>query len=518
MAYTKAPVNDTHNVIRVPTIGSPIVVSDSSAAVPTTLNFIDCFTRKEPQWATDPINRVHKRDGYTAYEVGGSSNTSGNLGACVVLDDEGNNAWVGRNTDIIKIASIGATNAMTATVFQSSVTNAYDSFGTTAINNSNENIICLLTSAKYLLTWKSDGTGYTTTDLTGIGVSGLGNLVFLDGYLFAVNLTNGRIYNSTVGGVLTTWSSIDYTTPEIYPDRCQWIDKHKNHLVAFGNSSVEFFYDAGIEVGSPLARQESYTSRVGIVIPNLSGRVQKATASIDDDLYFIGINPQNAKSLYRIHNFQVQEIPNYYVNNFLNHNTISRIQSVVISNDPMIMISGGDGNIELMYNPKEDNWWMLRSNTTSGTPNTDFPGAAYRLGSMSFYSPTYQNSTILAVQSTTSTTLYGYIANSSVTVSSDVYTEIIDLGINYYKHIARVDAVGDYGNNTLTLAYNGTPNYSQSYTSCTPTRTPSSAGYGYNASWYNLGAFRRFGLKLTMSGTNEAIHTGFDIEYNAGAT
>ena len=197
---------------------------------------------------------------------------------------------------------------------------------------------------------------------------------------------------------------------------------------------------------------------------------------------------------------------------------------MLINNNPMICISGLKG-YDLMYDPAEDSWWQIRCDGDAERNltevNTDLPGFAFRL-SGSIFPPvavTVPNSIIIARDPAggNSIKLYSPGFNTPASIQSDLYTEVVDLGINFYKHIARVDAVGDYGNNVLTLYYNGTPNYGQSYIECSPSRTPSTAGYGNNASWYNLGAYRRISYRLKMVGTDHAFHTGLDMEYNAGA-
>jgi len=106
-------------------------------------------------------------------------------------------------------------------------------------------------------------------------------------------------------------------------------------------------------------------------------------------------------------------------------------------------------------------------------------------------------------------------ADFSTSVTSTVYTQVIDFDTNRYKHLARVDAIGDYGANSLTLSINQTPNYASTFTSC-GSQNALTIGYGNNISWYNLGAPRRFILKYEMAGASSGIHRGFDVEYNIG--
>lgn len=525
MAYTKAPVNDTHNTIRVPPLGSPIIVSEVSTnkAYSATLSFVDCFERKEKQWGKDPIRRVHKRDGWVTSLVG-----SGNIGPQLfnrsVVFCEGayaDDCYFPTANGLYRLTNVSDAASLT---LEQSYAVAGDKIwvsGTLAVNDSNVTKVCFLDDNGRLYTWSEDGSANTTTDLSALGLTGAGGLVFINGYLFAVS-TNGKIHSSTVGGKLTTWSNVDFIVPEIYPDICTHIDKHKNYLVAFSNNSVEFLYDAAIEVGSPLARQESYTSFIGL-FPGQD--VGSKTCRIGDDVYFIGRNQSQQLNLYRVRDFRVEPIENQYIQNYLNYvgtsslQRIRGVQTIIMNNEPMVAIGVTNG-YEVVYIPSEDAWWTIRTSSDAGrgatSVNTDFPGYEARIWG-GFSSLATVNPRRVACIWMDGGTISLKKPSATVSVQADYYSEVVDLGINYYKHIARVDAVGDFGNNTLTLAFNGTPNYSQPYTVCSPTRTPSSFGFGRNASWYNLGGHRRLSFKITMSGAGPGIFEGFDVEYNAGA-
>lgn len=528
MAYTKAPVNDTHNVQRLPVQGTSIVVSNSltTSASPPSLSYIDCFPKKENQWGTDPIRRVHKRDAFEAISVTGATVTaSTTFSRSTVWCENNATAFFALGDNLYRIDNVNTTP--TAAVQASSLTGTTQGCsGTLAVNNSNVNKVCFLTSAGYLHTCSEDGSAAAVTNVSSL-VNGNGNLVFMNGYLFALS-SDGKIYNSSAGGAITTWNATDYLTPEVYPDLAEYIDIHRNHLVAFSRNSVEFFYDGGIEIGSPLVRQESYVSRVGIL---RTGKAGASTARIGDDIYFIGRSTYDSYNLYRIRDFRVELIDNQYFQNVFNYQDSSStyqqiygIQSVIINNNPMIVISGSLG-YETIYYPDEDCWWQIRTNGDAGRGltqvNTDFPGELYRISGSVFPpspgSPARTRILCRDPNSGNSVKFYCPAIDTSPSLQADMYTEVVDFGIDYYKHLARIDAVGDYGDNTLTLYVNQTPNYGQTYTSALPTRQPSAIGYGRNASWYNIGAVRRFSMQLKMVGTTPAFHKGFDIEYNVGA-
>jgi hypothetical protein len=512
MAFTKAPVNDAHNTVRVPVSGEAFVVSnhllDEEA---TTANYHDCFPTRERQFNDNPRVTVQKREAWLkAAAASGTVTSLGVMGKMLVMAPDA--AYP--NVFFAKQSNYYMFNHTTFTV--SSVTSstaaaqAQYAAGTVAVDSTNVKRICFLDGNDELKTFLQDGTSVTTTT-TGRSLTGLKGLVFLNGYLFAADTTGYKIFNSTAAGVLTTWSSTDFIAAEQYADPIQYLDKHRNSLVVFGTQSVEFFHDAGIEVGSPLARQEQYSRQIGL--HNSGGYAGKVTAHVDDDIYFLGKKDNAVLSLYRIRNFQVEEIHSAYLNKILNTtDTIVGIETMVINGYPMIILNTSGVNYDIVYFPQENTWWLMRV----GDPaSVDFPTQNLRMGTMWVKGVGIQM--FLGQLATDATALYYFQPDEDHTVSltAKITSQVIDLGINFYKQICRVDAVGDFGsNNTLTLKYRPSSNYETDLVTCSPDTSPTTDDRAL--SWYNLGGFRRFSLELTIAGYDHAVFEGYDIEYNVG--
>ena len=73
---------------------------------------------------------------------------------------------------------------------------------------------------------------------------------FMDGYIFLPK-TTGEIYNCGLNTPLV-WGAIDFITPEAFPDGILGLARQNNQVVALNEDSVEFFYNSGNSVGSPL--------------------------------------------------------------------------------------------------------------------------------------------------------------------------------------------------------------------------------------------------------------------------
>jgi len=520
MAYTKNPVQDAHNVARIPATGTPFMTSNYLLTQqPNVCNYLDCFPVKEDQFNGEPKFTVQRRTPfYQTAAASGTVTTSGALGKDLVMAPD---IVSYKNVFFTKYSSYYMfnynTKAVTSVTTSTTAESAQYATGTDAIDNTNARRICWLDASYELKTFLQDGTSVTTTDLSARAVIGTKGLVFIDGYLFAVDSTGTKIHNSAAGGPLTTWNSTDFLDAEQFGDPILFIERHKNSLVAFGSASTEFFYNAGIETGSPLARHESYASRVGLYL------CDRPVARIGDDLYFMGCSDNDSIGLYRIHDFRVEQIDTEWMQSILNRaeqdphtGFIDGVESIIVNNIPMIMITTENENYAVMYNPKDNTWWQMRHGTISATVDFDLP--SLRAG-VQFYAqgmgiPCYLSQTAL-----NSSTVYYNLPRvfGSGSITSYIWTPIIDMGSNRWKHFARVDAVGDFGQaNTLTLKYVPSPTYDASPVTCAPTRSP---GLNDNQiSWYNLGAFRRPALVLQVTGTDHWVYEGLEIEYNIGIT
>lgn len=156
--------------------------------------------------------------------------------------------------------------------------------------------------------------------------------VFLDGYLFLAK-TNGDIYNSDLDDV-TSWNATNYITAEQEGDNLVGLKKLNNYLIALGTRSVEFFYNNANISGSPLSRNTSGKSEIGLVGSH-------AITLLDDKVYFIGKSSTGEITLYQINGFEITPIYDIVLNKYLSRGTVSKhiLQALVIHGMPCIYIS-----------------------------------------------------------------------------------------------------------------------------------------------------------------------------------
>lgn len=161
-------------------------------------------------------------------------------------------------------------------------------------------------NAHLILLNPSDNKGYyiTTGDVvTQIASNFPADIVpggaILDGYLFVMDAA-GKIYNSNLDDV-TAWTSGDDIDAEREEDGGVYLGKHHDHIVAFCERTIEFFYDNANATNSPLNRREdlSYTT----------GCADGYSVWSNGDLtVFMGTDLSNGIGVYVLDRFQIKKI------------------------------------------------------------------------------------------------------------------------------------------------------------------------------------------------------------------
>lgn len=109
---------------------------------------------------------------------------------------------------------------------------------------------------------KSDDTVTTVSDLDYPTSLNLGQVLFFDGYIFVAQ-SNGRIWNSANEDP-TSWNALSFINAQRFPDNLIAIARQNDIIVAFGEWSTEFFFNAGTAApASPLQRLDQGALQIG---------------------------------------------------------------------------------------------------------------------------------------------------------------------------------------------------------------------------------------------------------------
>lgn len=133
----------------------------------------------------------------------------------------------------------------------------------------------------------------------------------LDGYLFLID-NDGVIQHSDLDDA-TSWDSLNFVEAEREADSGIALARHHDHVVVFGLSSIEFFYNAANPVGSTISRRQDIFYNIGC--PYEDGIWEDG-----DNIYFVGRTQRGDYGIYVIENFQLKSISNPELNSFLTTN------------------------------------------------------------------------------------------------------------------------------------------------------------------------------------------------------
>ena len=152
----------------------------------------------------------------------------------------------------------------------------------------------------------TDGTTLSTIDSSNTVVAGadadmpvhIPVPIFLDGYLFIVKTSTADIYNSNLNNPLL-YTPGDFLTAEMRPDELSHIAVLNNYIVAFGNTSIEYFWDAAIATGSPLQRNDTPIKLTGYI---------GAPAQHGNRLFFVGENENSQPDVFMLEDFKMRSV------------------------------------------------------------------------------------------------------------------------------------------------------------------------------------------------------------------
>lgn len=189
--------------------------------------------------------------------------------------------------------------------------------------------------------------------------------LYLDGYLFLIKSGSGDMYNSDLDDP-TSWTPDNFITAEMSSDYAIRSVKAKNYLICFGYNSIEYFYDAANDTGSPLSRNDSPFRGVGLVT---------GLETIGDTTFFVGQDNKQNIAVYSVNSFKVDRISNAVVDRTLQ--TISSSSNekgqVFVNRDGYTLSVDGHTFYILVtpqttwaYDVDEKFWYEFKSNDGNG--------------------------------------------------------------------------------------------------------------------------------------------------------
>lgn len=120
----------------------------------------------------------------------------------------------------------------------------------------------------------------------------------MDGYILATKNDSADMYSSQATDWTQPWDTL---SAEMYPDRLLGLRKFNNYIMAIGTESMEMFYDAAIEDGSPFARNDSVIATIGC-------RAIATALQTDRKFLWLGTTQEGDASVWSMDEFKPTEI------------------------------------------------------------------------------------------------------------------------------------------------------------------------------------------------------------------
>lgn len=549
MAFTNTPESSTHQTKKLPIYGGETIASDVFIGIAETAGptyqgqrYINCYpkrlelTNTDDKWVLTkcpppiPEQRVFSSSGIDPI-------------TCVSTDSgssDGLYIWKGRRlyrNEVVPVLLYTATNdiyvktmfsvinpsgtgVFYAGIVRDRTTNTMHSYTYNPVTNT------YTQSAAVAFLETSEGTPFQS--------------VFYNGRLFSIGI-GGRIYNTPAGNY-TSWSTTNYIEPEIRGDLVVGITLYRNYLVAFSTNSIEFFQDGAIELGSPLVRQESYLSLHGVKLP-------QNIAQIGDIIYFLSYEDRTGYGVFLLDNFTPKRVSNFYIDTLLNNENLvatipfsTKLNLVDFYGDPCLLFNMGFAQALYVDEVYVEPVYVFEPLTTRGYPYVAFSTKQKQWFDFMFSNAAGYNWPLLvqppgfmqlapnnsngvwktyfvesyAEGGAVNWHYFDKDYNPSYSSLSEMVFDCTDFGTNNWKHIKSVDALGDFGNNAVSLSW--TPNSDYSNWSPYVSKQQSSLGYKNALRWPNLGRHRTSAFRVKFQGNSNIKFDGLEVKYNLGST
>lgn len=498
MAFTNTPSNDTYRTVRIEFDGMPTYRS-GSLTTQRDCNIVNLFYDRISQENKTREVFLKKRPGLVASGYNLTKDTSSDQLRGYYYDAASNAFYWAVNDNVYRVAPDTSTTVRTVATLATS--SGYVGFSDFLQGTTNTRYVIFSDGADLWVDDFANGTPacakVTDVDMPTPHVP---QPVSLDGYVFLADLNTGDIYNSANDDP-TTWEA-EYINAEMVGDYVTMLAVNRNYLVAFGQSSLEMFWDAGNASGSPLSRNDSGFRNIGYI----TGLCQ-----ISNILYFVGQDQNKNVALYALDGFNLSQISDEIVNRSLQTITVSNnVKGQTYLNRPGYSISS-DGHTfycivtpqtTWLYDVEEKKWYEWKGSDGTGLKIE---------GSW----PMINGSQYVAVGGQT------YISHMSPTLYQDFgtdftcsyTTERIMEGSYNWKICNKMTVIGDQhsnsGSSTLDISWSD-----DDWASASTTRTVNL--FRPAAKIYRLGRFRTRSFRLSYSDNYPLRLRGLELELNIG--
>lgn len=469
MPYTKTPTNDTFSQEDIP-LTREIISRQSDPSGAKDELFLNCFIElARNKSLEDNRHFIIKRAGSSIYITPSVSSEIRGLYFWAdykyVVYAQDNDIYLYKTSDGTTITCSNVFGTTTGTVGFCSY--LYDTGA----------VVIIATDGTTLITIDSTGVVTTCVDAD-LPTPHIPKPIFLDGYLFLVKSGTASIYNSDLNDPMT-WTAGNLIDAEMDGDQLITIEKLNNYIIAFGSTSIEYFWDAGIATGSPLQRNDT---------PVKINQYVGGLAKYQNALFYIGATEGGQLDVFRLQDFQIEPIGSPTITRYLAQQTtsFSNFKGGMLSClGHSFYVLNVDG-YTFVYDVDTKHWgrWSFSSNANFNITNTTQLHSSSQVGSL------FTISTARTIYLLDDTKYQDNNTNFNVIV----VTEPADFGTLNRKTMSRFALFCDRPSTNSTIDVSWSDDDFQSYSS------PVSLELNQDIpSIYRLGSFRQRIFKLSYS-------------------
>ncbi len=322
--------------------------------------------------------------------------------------------------------------------------------------------------------------------------------IYLDGYIFLIKSNSQDIYNSVLD-TPSSWNN-EFISVEMSADRLLTLARITNYILAFGDSSIEFFYDAQVASGSPLGRNDTLYRNIGYV----GGLAQQG-----NKIYFIGRYASGDLDIFKIEDTKVTPIGSQQVKRWLNKNPNgANMYGALIS-----------------FNSKTHYVFTVNSKTFAYDTVNDFY-INWKFKSLDNFAIKYStngnnqsfNKCYIHVDDGTTYGVFSEFKPDTFTDNTSAFTMKIRTDNLYNdtlqaKFIARMSLFCDIGNTSATMQLRWSDDDYYTYSNPVPINLNQEL-----PSVRRLGSYRRRAFELTNSENTPVRVWGYELDLNMGAS
>ncbi len=226
--------------------------------------------------------------------------------------------------------------------------------------------------------WNYTLAGQTLAQVTNANypASTVRGLVYLDGTFYVMD-SKGQIWGSGVND-FTTWTALNVITAQGEPDTGVCLTKYVQYVVAFGQWTTEFFYDAGNAVGSPLSSMPTAMQLVGCASADSVVQAESFVFWIaQSKAHGQAFNPQRFVAQLNGLNYIPMSNPN--IDRILNADTLVGAWGVYCKflGHPCYVIVLPVSKIALAYDIKNGYWYYFTTGTTQSAQSISAGNMTY---------------------------------------------------------------------------------------------------------------------------------------------